>query len=344
MTTVARAEYARLDPPAELVELAACPACGSGSHERLAHWSPTPDIGASIGLFPPDTPRTFRVCGSCTLVFISPRPSEGSLERYYTEVCPANEAHWAPGDAELNPRYARYERKRFQRLHRTVRRYHDAPRSVLDVGGQGGASLRPFLEAGAAGYVVDPGFATYASEAGHLSGFASLDDLLAHDVRVDCAFSLQTFEHLFAPARELTKIVRALAPDALVLIEVPLDLLHYDSLLDGPAAPLLGELHAEHLNYWSPSSLEALARCCGLDVLHIAPMLQIARWGGAIPSLTLVARRASVSSAAPARLRSELPRIRRRIRVLQRQEALRARLEELVTRPLARARAVWRRR
>jgi SAM-dependent methyltransferase len=344
MTGAPPAEYARLDPPAELVELNACPACDSSLHEHLARWSPTPDIGAWIGLFPSDTPRTFRVCRSCALVFISPRPSEDSLARYYAEVCPANEAHWIPADAEGNPRYARYERKRFQRLERVVRRYHDAPRAVLDVGGQGGASLRPFLDAGAAGYVVDPGFAAYAEAGQPVAGYASLDDLLAHDVRVDCAFSLQTFEHLFAPLDVLTKIVSAVEPGGVVLIEVPFDLLHLDSLLDPPATPPPGELHAEHLNYWSPSSLEALARCCDLEVLDVASMLQIARWGGAIPSLTLVGRRVSVAGSTLAHLRSQVDRERRRVRFLQRQQALRDRVGEPVRRRLAGARALWRRR
>jgi SAM-dependent methyltransferase len=253
------------------------------------------------------------------------------LARYYAEVCPANEAHWVPDDAEHNPRYARYERTRFRRLHRTIRRYHSAPSAVLDVGGQGGASLRAFVDAGASCYVVDPGLALYPPEGQRVAGYTTLDDLLADGVRLDCAFSLQTFEHLFAPAEVLAKIVSAVQPGGVVLIEVPFDLLHLDTLLDRPTMPPAGELHAEHLNYWTPSGLEALARCCGLDVLDVDPTLQIAKWGGAIPSLTFVGR-VSPSSSPSARVRSQIERERRRIRRVEREQAVRNRVDDFVRR------------
>jgi hypothetical protein len=230
----------------------------------------------------------FDLCASCGLVFLSPRYSADTLARYYAVTCPENELRTLPADHGTNPRYARRERARFLRLARLVRRHSPHAKLVVDVGASDGASLRPFLDAGARGIAIEPGLDARTPADARLEARPSLEALKAEGLEPDVVLSTQTFEHLLSPRLMARTALGTMADDGLLVVEVPYDLLWMNFMLE-PAEPVLAG-HPEHLNFFTSDSLARLASIWGYDVVEVLVGSQIQKYGGLIPSITLVAR------------------------------------------------------
>jgi hypothetical protein len=110
--------------------------------------------------------------------------------------------------------------------------------------------------------------------------------MAADGVRVDVILSTQTFEHLQTPRRLLRDCLRVLEPHGYVLIEVPYDLMQMERILGKKDTVGLG--HCEHLNFYTPASLRQLARVAGLRTVRSAAGVQIHKYGGLIPSVTVL--------------------------------------------------------
>jgi hypothetical protein len=319
-------ELKRLESQRELVPAARCVVCGAGESATLASVTMTAaDLATRIGLTEAGDQIRYELCTACGLVYRDPRPSSRTLAAYYAEVCPANEPAQAPDDADRNPRYARRRRARFRAVYRSVRPLLPDRALVVDVGALDGASLLPFLAAKGTGVAVDPGFPARTPVDPRISTYTALDDFVADRGNADCVISTQTFEHLLDPVNALREALRAVSERGVVLVEVPYDLL---AMLPDDGAARIDAGHPEHLSFFTDTSLRALAREAGGDVVSCRVGVHTHAYGGLIPTLTLIARRRR-GGARPAcatrpepitseRLRAVLASDRTSVRRLQR--------------------------
>jgi SAM-dependent methyltransferase len=199
--------------------------------------------------------------------------------------------------------------------------------SVLDIGALDGASLVPFMRDGAEGFAVEPGWEQRTPVSPEVTAFNSVRDALDSGVQAACVLSTQTFEHLSRPLELLVEAKRLVAPGGHLVVEVPYDLLEMGQVLDGRPTHLG---HPEHLNFYSALQLERFAGVAGLEVVKVVQGVQVHKYGGLIPSLTLIARAAAGRrpetprhSVQPDAVRAEVEGARARIRTLQRVYQLR---------------------
>lgn len=314
---------ARLLTPRQLKTSACCPICGSLELLRLGSTVVDADhMGCSIGLVSAGQTLHYDLCGVCEFVFLNPRYAEAMLAEYYTDVCPLNEAATQPADRSTNDRYRRRERERFSRLFRLALRYARSLKSVVDVGALDGASLIPFAQAGCSVHAVEPGWDARTPALPGVVAFDSLERFASDGPLVDCLLSTQTFEHLRNPTRFAAECGNVVKPGGVLVIELPYDLLQMTTLLTA------GEVkfgHPEHINFFSRRSLWHAAHDAGLEALAVMPGVQIHKYGGLIPSLTLVAQvplnhtvREGTPVSSLERLLIELDRDARHVRRLQR--------------------------
>lgn len=272
-----------LEPPAE------CPGCGGGSWSTLRrHITAAGDSACERGLLETGDELAFELCGACGLVFLSPRFSADTLACYYEVTCPANEQLTVPADSDTNSRYSRRERARFARLARLVWRHRPDAKVVVDVGASDGASLRPFLDSGARGLAIEPGLDARIAADARLEARPSLEALKAEGIEPDVVISTQTFEHLLSPRLMARSAVAAMGDAGLLVVEVPYDLLWMNFILDSGEPVLVG--HSEHLNFFTSDSIARMASSWGCVVVEVLVGTQIQKYGGLIPSITLVAR------------------------------------------------------
>lgn len=272
-----------LEQPAE------CPGCGEASWTTLRrHITLAGDSACERGLLESGDEVAFELCAFCGLVFLSPRFSADTLACYYEVTCPANESRILPADSDTNPRYARRERARFARLARLVRRHDPHAKVVVDVGASDGASLLPFLDSGARGIAIEPGLDARVPADARLEARPSLEALKAEGIEPDVVLSTQTFEHLRSPRLMARTALETMGDAGLLVVEVPYDLLAMSFMLDPGEPVLVG--HSEHLNFFTSDSLARMASSWGYIVVDVLVGAQIQKYGGLIPSITLVAR------------------------------------------------------
>jgi SAM-dependent methyltransferase len=276
--------------------------------------------GSVVGLLSAGELLPYAMCKACGLVFLGLRYAPEALREYYEEVC-AHHYVAQLGEAALaDPRVAVRDGVRFSRVARRVRRHRRRPATVVDVGGLDGRSLLPFAEAGARCHLVEPGdIPLHPRLPDSVVRHASLADLAASGVRADVVLALQTLEHLADLSASFATLREALAPDGVLYVEVPYDLIDLWGPLSG-TSPFPPAFHAEHLNFFSATSLSRTALFGGLRPAWIRPTVQLARHGGLVPAVTGVFERAPAprrpsSPLDPERLGREIRRHRALLRV-----------------------------
>ena len=270
----------RLPVRRELSEVIRCPCCDSPDRDTLRTQTfAASDQICQLGLLEPgDVVRT-EICRLCGLVFKNPRFAGATLDAYYSVVCPANASRWRPADAYTNPVYEKRKAKRFEMNATRILKSGGPIRSVVDVGGQGGEALLPFLRRGIDAFLVDPAVATQPVLDSRIRSFESLGALAAAGLQVDAALSLHTLEHVTEPAVFLRAIGRTLMPGGRAYVEVPYDLAYMPDLFD-VSLPTPAHFHAEHVNFFSPRSLRALAEQSGFHVTKVEHVLLMQLYGG----------------------------------------------------------------
>jgi hypothetical protein len=269
-----------------------CPGCGRGSWTRLRSYiAQDSDPPTKRGLLERGDELGFELCASCGLVFVSPRYSADTLARFYGVPLAQRDRAQRPPDSDTNARYPRRERARWARLARLVRRHCPEPELVVDVGAADGASLRPFLESGARAVAIDPSLDTASLETRTTTAFETrpnLDALKAEGLRPDVVLSTQTFEHLLAPRLMARTAIETIGADGVLVVEVPYDLQWMDFVTD-PGKPVQIR-HGGHINFFTSDSLARMAPSWGANVVEVSVGAQIKKYGGLVPSITLVAR------------------------------------------------------
>jgi SAM-dependent methyltransferase len=214
-------------------------------------------------------------CRSCGFAYLDRAPDYAALHDVMAwEKTGAAELERR---AEIRPiafRLSRATRLRLALLPRTqmaaLIRRHAAPGNIVDVGCGTGSHLMQ-LPAGFVpfGIEISAEAAAGADAALRPRGGGVVNAPALHGLRgfADGFFSAATLrsylEHELRPRAVLTELRRTLAPGGVALVKVP----NYGSLNRRvTGAKWCGFRYPDHLNYFTPRSLRAMAEACGYDL------------------------------------------------------------------------------
>jgi len=130
---------------------------------------------------------------------------------------------------------------------------------VLDWGGDSGINSPFRFQAGPL-HIYDISGVEVCAEATRVSREE------CHTNAYDLIVCSQVLEHVSYPVRVLWEITQLLRPETVLYLEVPLEEVFRTSGNSSARGSAKRHWH-EHINFFSPASLEALARSCGLHIL-----------------------------------------------------------------------------
>jgi SAM-dependent methyltransferase len=237
----------------EFVDVA-CPACDGPNHDfALTKYE-----------------LSFVTCSDCGTMYMTPRPSPDVLAEYY--ALSENYAYWNAVifPASEDARREKLFRPRAERVVELHRRHGAGEGAILDVG----AGFGTFgLEAQALGpwsrviaLEPTPDLARTCRERGLEVLEETFEETQVADGTIDTLTAFEVVEHLFSPREFFERAYRLLAPNGLLVVTCP--------SVDGFDIATLGAgstaVDNEHLNYFRPPSLAALAERCGFGVLEVS--------------------------------------------------------------------------
>jgi SAM-dependent methyltransferase len=186
-------------------------------------------------------------CVRCGFMCYSPRPEAKDLAAKY-EFLGSRENI---GGSNLDdPEELRLDRKRADRLLKTVSKYVHPLRSVLDVGGGDGKLLAPFVEKGIESYLLDfntkPRFG--------ITRLGSTWNDLPEDKRFDCIICSHVLEHVDNPVQFIRSLLSHLAPEGKAYLEVPGEIWEGIPIQADPVT---------HINFFTKTSLKNVFQAAG---------------------------------------------------------------------------------
>jgi SAM-dependent methyltransferase len=197
------------------------------------------------------------VCGRCGFVYADPAATQSDYDRFYSDWSKYDDSATATGSG-VSP----YDAKRLAVTAADIERaLPSRAASILDAGCATGGLLTALHERGftaVAGLDPSPRCAAACRDRGFEAYVGSIASAPAHMPKFDCIVFSHVLEHVydinafFAAARKL------LAPGGYLYLETP-DATRYKDYLYAP----FQEFNTEHINHFSPLSLENAARRFG---------------------------------------------------------------------------------
>ncbi|MBF0508463.1 MAG: glycosyltransferase [Deltaproteobacteria bacterium] len=213
-------------------------------------------------------------CRDCRLAFVSPRPSEAALTRFYSQG-------YFTSDSENNVGYQNYGAmepelvKTFQRRLREIQGFIRGGR-LLDVGCGYGYFLQAaqpiFSEC--RGLDVAPEACEQVRRRGFPAFCGELDEAPFENEQFDLVAMSDLFEHIYRPQDFLDQVKRVLKPDGLLYLTTP--------NMAGLLARVSGRRWVsfklpEHVVYYTPASISKILSLAGFEVLSITRAGQYCR-------------------------------------------------------------------
>ena len=230
-----------------------CPACGSDRSQTLFH---------KYGL-------TYRECDNCETLYISPRPTEKILEEFYKNS--KNYAFWAkyiyPQSEKI--RKTKIVTPRVQRISTLVEEYGISKNKIVEVGAGFGTFGQVIVESGEFNnyYAVEPtpDLARECEAKGLNVIMEPIEKAHLEVTNADVVVSFEVIEHLFNPQDFIIKCTSLMGPNSLLILTCP-NWKGFETqvLMEGSDT-----FDAEHLNYFSPSSMKLCLESLGLEVLKL---------------------------------------------------------------------------
>ncbi len=195
----------------------ACPFCNAKEFKILGK-----RLNTSQGRNPPNKlgiTTTIVKCRCCGLVFPNPLPIPDDIQDHYG-IPP--EDYWQPEYFSIPENYLR---SLFDWMNQIKKM--EPGSKVLDIGAGLGKFMLAFKRYGMDTYGVEPSLPFYERavekmgvDPGKLN-LASVEDCEFDDNMFDVIFFTAVLEHLYEPAKVLTKVLKWLKPGGLIFIEVP---------------------------------------------------------------------------------------------------------------------------
>ncbi len=271
-----------------------CPVCGSSSAKELGTQEFERDAqGLSsyvmrrykvlFELWAPGVSSLrvkFLCCERCGMVWFGPRPTPAEVDAKYQFLGGASSS------TAHNPVVTPIDEERSKELRTRLAPWIGPDNSVLDFGGGTGSLMAEFVRTGHSCALID-----YSSEAipGVVRCGTTLEDAPAKQ-RFDVVVASHVLEHLPEPFDTVLALADRLSDCGVLYAEVPLE------ILGGP--PRLRE-PVTHLNFFSDSSLSALLRRAGLEVLSCEVTTSIHANGSAALAVCAVARPGGARGSLP---------------------------------------------
>lgn len=235
---------------------ASCPACGAREAE-LAF-----------------TKHSFQYveCASCRTLYVSPRPSDDSINRYYREGEAAK--FWADRffrDTE-EARREKIFAPRARLVEDLAKRYCDSPSVRLaDVGAGFGVFAEEVIRGGRFSRVIaiEPGseLAKVCREKGLEVHEATVEELSSGASEFDVATSFEVLEHLYSPLQFVGAVKRLLKPGGIALFTT-LTVDGFDIQTLWRESDSVYPPH--HINMMSLAGIERLMERAGVEVLEVS--------------------------------------------------------------------------
>lgn len=201
-------------------------------------------------------------CKLCGVIFLDYRFSDAEMsllyDNYRDEEYNATRIRFEPGYVEPAAHYegrARY----ISSIEEILAPYLPERPCVLDWGG-GTGSNSPFRFRCEELHIYDISRVNVCDEAKNLS----LEECLGRSY--DLIACMQVLEHVPHPINLLSQIRSAMRPSTLLYLEVPFERIFRDNKEEKFLGDKKRHWH-EHVNFFSPASLEAVAKYCGLEVV-----------------------------------------------------------------------------
>jgi len=229
-----------------------CPACASGeTRPKYEKYS-----------------MTYVTCCDCGMVYINPRPPSDLLEEFYCQS--ENYAYW---NRYIFPQSENSRRKNIfePRAKRTVelcRQHCSSAGTLLEIGAGYGTFCEEIRKLGFFKKIIalemTPDLAATCRDRGLDVIEVPVEKLKMKPESVDVVTSFEVIEHLFNPEEFLGSVRRFLHPKGLLILSCP--------SISGFETELLGTqsdtIDHEHLNYFTPDSLQTLLARCGFSLIE----------------------------------------------------------------------------
>ncbi|HYQ03663.1 MAG TPA: class I SAM-dependent methyltransferase [Polyangiaceae bacterium] len=289
----------------------ACPLCRSGDTFVLQKTEPLADSDPLIEttFVAPGEVVNFMACQACSLVFRTPRPTPEQIANYYQHVLPPQvPVHLKQMGISEQLLDARNERRYALLFDDLMRLVPGKSGHIIDIGGWDGRSLVPWQAAGWETTLIDPG-ATETLPHPKIRALGSVEEAIHAELQpAKLITSYHCIEHLRDIDEWIAESKRLSNAETFWVIEVPFDLIHIPNLFQ--RRPLnRANVHIQHLNYFTPRSLNSLATLLGLEPMSLK-IVVAPHWFGPTVALRVIAR----APAHPKRPVPLKPRSARRVR------------------------------
>ena len=208
-----------------------------------------------------------RVCLSCESQFISPRPTQKILAKFYQQS--KNYEYWAkyivPASREARRRDIFAPRAKL--LEQAIRRHSIVGGDFVEVGAAHGLFCEEMAKLGHFDKIVaiepTPLLAEECSRLGFNTFNAPWEDVVLERPASFVA-CFEVIEHLYDPAAFLSWCHSSLSAKGHVLLTCP-NIEGFETMLLGRKS---GAIDHEHLNLFNPKSISLLLRRCGFEVVE----------------------------------------------------------------------------
>lgn len=208
-------------------------------------------------------------CGSCSTLFVNPRPSFNNLKNFYTDSSSAH--YWVN---EFFKSVAEFRRENIFRP-RAKYVFNSLPEEANGLVGDIGAGFGIFLEelakfwrtAKLVAIEPSPDQAEICSRKGLDVKCCSLEEVKGYEGQFDLLTAFELFERLFDPYTFLNHVLQLLKPGGFFLITT-LNIQGFDLQLLWEESKSINPPH--HLNFFNPQSISLLLGRCGFEVMDIS--------------------------------------------------------------------------
>lgn len=213
---------------------------------------------------------TFRVdfiaCRNCGFLTYSPRPSADDIARKYQHSSTEQATDAPAASASLSRQDTRRERRLTRMVLAETKEKPTRGLRIMDFGGGDGRMLGGLVARGALCHLVDYSERVQPG----VTKIGNTEHDIPTDARYDVIICSHVVEHLPEPRETLAALRENLAPDGIIYIEVPIE--------------VIGQLPAAHepvthLNFFTPDSLRALLEFSGYGVNWARLVAEPHPWG-----------------------------------------------------------------